>query len=90
MIRFAWMLALPAVMLGSPAAAQDGLAAESFDGPREVLCRRIPPPPGTRLGQRNICMTRAEWDMMHDETRREVMRQQDLSHWSRCDPRFGC
>lgn len=82
----ALLIAIPALAAGIPAAAQDGLAAESFEGPTEVLCRSIPPPPGTRIGPRNICMTRAEWEMLRQENRNEVMRQQDLSHWSACEP----
>lgn len=89
MTRMILLLALPAMALAAPAAAQDGLDAESFDGPNEIECRRIPPPPGTRLGQRNICKTRAEWQQLQRENRNEVMRQQDLSHWSTCDRAAG-
>lgn len=30
----------------------------------KVVCRKFPPPPGTRLGARRICKTNAEWDLL--------------------------
>lgn len=46
-----------------------------------VVCQRMPPPPGTRIGGRNICKTQAEWDIYHREVRYEVQRLQDASHF---------
>lgn len=34
-----------------------------------VICRRMPPPPGTRIGGRNICATEAQWERYDQETR---------------------
>ncbi|MBC7987626.1 MAG: hypothetical protein H7X93_13315 [Sphingomonadaceae bacterium] len=86
-----WVLAVPAIGFAIPAPAQDGLAGESFTGPNEVQCRRIPPPPGSRLGQRNVCMTRAEWRRLEQEHRDVVQRQQDMSHFAGCPPpSSGC
>jgi len=58
----------------------DGQAVS--DNGTEVVCRRLAPPTGSRLGPRNVCKTRADWRALQEESRREVQRQQDASHWS--------
>lgn len=35
----------------------------------EVICRRIAPPTGSRIGPRRICKTRYQWDSIRDEAR---------------------
>lgn len=46
-----------------------------------IVCQRMPPPPGSRLGGRNICKTQADWDLYRREIRHEVQRMQDRSHF---------
>ena len=47
---------------------------EDKGGPNAYVCKKFPPPPGTRLGKRQICKTQAEWDRleqdMHDGVRK--------------------
>ena len=31
-------------------------------GENKTVCKRFPPPVGTRLGERKICKSKAEWD----------------------------
>lgn len=57
--------------------------AQNTSDAREIVCRRMPPPAGTRIGPRNICRTQAEWDLLQQQNREEVERQQDASHYSR-------
>lgn len=47
----------------------------------KIVCRRMPPPPGSRIGGRNICRTQADWNLYRREARDVVMRMQDLSHF---------
>ncbi len=35
----------------------------------EIICRRIPPPTGSRIGARRICKTQHEWDLINREAR---------------------
>jgi hypothetical protein len=37
-------------------------------GQNTRVCKRFPPPVGTRLGERKICKTKAEWDQERAET----------------------
>jgi hypothetical protein len=47
--------------------------------PDQVICRKEPPPSGTRLGARRICATRAEWDELADSGKEETKRIQDAA-----------
>jgi hypothetical protein len=40
--------------------------------PGKVICRKFPPPVGSRIGPRNICKTKAEWDYI-DQQQEEVI-----------------
>jgi len=73
-------LALPlALGLGGSAAA---LAESEPSEATEVVCRRMPPPTSSRLGSRNICKTKADWEALREQSRREVQQQQDRGHFS--------
>ena len=44
--------------------------AEDLINPaNEIVCRRYPPPTGSRIGSRRICRTQHQWDVIDDETR---------------------
>jgi len=47
--------------------------------PDQVICRKEPPPSGTRLGAQRICATRAEWDDLADSGKEETKRIQDAA-----------
>ena len=34
-----------------------------------IICRRFPPPVGTRIGSRNICLTQMQWERYDEEVR---------------------
>lgn len=44
-----------------PGAKAEGEPAKATD----VVCKKFPPPAGTRIGKRQICKTQAEWDYIH-------------------------
>lgn len=44
----------------------------------KIICESLPPPTGTRLGGRRVCMTKAQWDRQHHEAADALSRQQTL------------
>lgn len=56
------------------AAAEAAERTQEQGGPNAYVCKKFPPPAGTRLGKRQICKTQAEWDQlekdMHDGIRK--------------------
>lgn len=46
--------------------------------PNEIVCKSLPPPTGTRLGGRRVCMTRAQWDQAQVQAADAVRHQQEL------------
>lgn len=40
---------------------------EEKGGPNAYVCKKMPPPVGTRLRARQVCKTQAEWDMMEKD-----------------------
>lgn len=88
MIRTRMMLVAASVFAFAPVGAFADVPAgarEAQNTPdgRQIVCRRMPPPAGTRIGARNICRTQAEWDLLQQQNREEVQRQQDASHYTR-------
>ncbi|MEQ9663805.1 MAG: hypothetical protein RLN87_14815 [Parasphingopyxis sp.] len=82
-MRFAHSIAVAAsigiaALAGAPAVAQQTASAENqasegeVNASNEILCRRQPPPTGSRIGGRNICKTRAEWERLQREARNEI------------------
>lgn len=85
MLKMAWALAISGTLMATPASAFDDVQpsaqnTEEVSQARRIVCRRLPPPSGTRIGLRNVCKTQAEWDAEQAQYRQEVQRQQDLSH----------
>lgn len=92
------MLRIASVVLGaalvamspamvSPALAQGdttlrAAAPESVNAVSEVICRRIAPPTGSRIGPRNICKTQHEWDLINRESRTVVEEAQYRSKFT--------
>jgi hypothetical protein len=70
----------PALIAAAPAAqtAQSAAPAKTAKtakvDPNQVICKKFPPPVGTRVGSRQICKTQAEWDMI-DRNQEEVMEE---------------
>ena len=48
----------------APAAPQPAAKTSYLD---KVVCKKFPPPVGTRLGERKICKTQADWDMIRQQ-----------------------
>jgi hypothetical protein len=61
MISFLLTLAAAASATATPPTTVD-------KGQNTRVCKRFPPPVGTRLGERKICKTKAEWDQERAET----------------------
>lgn len=51
------------------AAAAAKMRAEAGQDDRNAMvCKKFPPPTGTRLRARQVCKTKAEWDLMQKDT----------------------
>lgn len=68
-------LAAVGLMANSPedeaaaARAAEKMQSEAGQADRNAMvCKKFPPPVGTRLRARQICKTQAEWDMLEKET----------------------
>lgn len=72
------------LVLASPAPAAQTSVAEEEAGEtnpvNEIVCRRVPPPTGTRIGPRRICKTQHQWDLIEDESRNMI---EDIGNRSR-------
>jgi hypothetical protein len=45
----------------------------------KVVCKRLPPPTGSRLGARRVCLTEREWRQERQESREFMRNQQEKS-----------
>lgn len=63
-------LALAPFLLAAQTPAASPVAAAKTPGPHvhEIVCKKFPPPVGTRLRERKICKTNAEWEMIKQDT----------------------
>lgn len=59
------LIAAQAPGQGKPPAAPQPAAKSAYVD--KVVCKKFPPPVGTRLGERKICKTQAEWDMIRQQ-----------------------
>ena len=50
-----------------PSGATAGV--ERLTSANRIICRRFPPPVGTRIGGRNICLTEMQWARYDQEVR---------------------
>lgn len=75
------MAALASANVSAVGPEEEAAAAEAAErtqeekgGPNAYVCKKFPPPVGSRLGKRQICKTQAEWDQlekdMHDGVRK--------------------
>lgn len=65
----------PAVQPPAAPAATDSKAVAATD-PNAIVCKRLAPETGTRLGSRTQCMTNAKWDEI---TRQSQASMRDIS-----------
>ncbi|MEE9434224.1 MAG: hypothetical protein V3V15_08305 [Sphingorhabdus sp.] len=87
------MVAAPANVapIGSPvmASVQSAQKADTTkkdktgDYHTKKICKKFPPPTGTRFGPRKVCRTKAQWDTEQSEKDKEMDRMQ--GRWSRED-----
>ena len=58
-------------------------AVESVSAPKtdavaakadEVVCKKFDPPTGSRIGKRQICKTKAQWDYIQDQEQEAIDR----------------
>lgn len=55
----------------SSAATQTTTTA-SVDDPNQIVCKRMAPETGTRIGARQVCKTNAQWDEMHQQVHHDL------------------
>jgi hypothetical protein len=60
------------VALAMSAAAAVPASTSAAADPNAKVCRKLPPPTGTRLGSRRVCKTQAEWDQERFDARQAV------------------
>jgi hypothetical protein len=46
----------------------------------DVVCKKFPPPVGTRIGSRQICKTQAEWDYIQAQEQEALDRAMRKPH----------
>lgn len=73
-----------AMLVISPASATQGDTAPEtptlqvdvpdLSGNDRIICQRMPPPAGSRIGSRNICKTQAQWAQLERERRQQTDR----------------
>ena len=75
MTKHVMLASLPIVSFWAaiaPAATQETEGAEqaaNTNANTEIVCRRLAPPTGSRIGPRRICKTQHEWDLIEQEAR---------------------
>lgn len=72
--KIATLAAAATMIAAAPASAQSNSSNDSADAgetnaANRIVCRRFPPPTGTRIGPRRVCKTQHEWDIIDQETR---------------------
>lgn len=50
--------------------------AQELNAANTIVCRRYPPPTGSRIGARRICRTQAQWTRIDNEMRVAIERAQ--------------
>lgn len=75
------------LLLGTPALlafaspeneAAAAKAAEATSGSNGFVCKKLPPPVGTRIGKRQVCKTRAEWRALEQAQQDDLQKLQSL------------
>ncbi len=79
-IVFAALCSAPLSAAGPEEEAAAAQAAKKMQddegGPNAYVCKKFPPPAGTRLGKRQICKTQAEWDQMEKDLHDGIRKMQ--------------
>lgn len=44
-------------------------AAEAEKNSKKVICKKLKPPTGTRLGGRRVCKTKSEWEFIYEQNK---------------------
>ncbi|MFN2259018.1 MAG: hypothetical protein ABR601_04185 [Parasphingopyxis sp.] len=52
-----------------PSEQEAATEADEIIAANRIVCRRYPPPTGSRIGARNICLTQSQWDRLGAEQR---------------------
>jgi hypothetical protein len=72
---FAFLAALVCFM---PAFAQVSAAADASSASLdEIICKNMPPPTGTRIGNQRVCKTQRQWQAYQDALNRARILQLD-------------
>jgi hypothetical protein len=76
------LLAVPALADGTPGTASttQGAAASTDESHLdETVCKKQPPPTGSRIAGKTVCMTNREWLALWDESKRAASAMQNKS-----------
>ena len=62
--------------------AQPPVAAERAETSDKPVCKKLPPPLGTRLGPRNVCHTERQWRELELDSQKALKNVQDHANGS--------
>lgn len=67
--RIVLPLALAPLMMAAqaPSPPPSAVQKKQTTDAHKTVCKKFPPPTGSRLGDRKICKTNAEWQMVEQE-----------------------
>lgn len=69
---------LAPLLAAAQAPAIDSVASPKTDAEaakaNEVVCKKFDPPTGSRIGKRQICKTKAQWDFIQDQEQEAIER----------------
>lgn len=68
---------LVATLLAVPAMAEVQSQPEQPNPNAEYVCKTVSTNPGSRIGERKVCLTRAEWDARRQRDRDSLVHSQD-------------
>jgi len=82
--RFFLSFALAPLIMAAQAPTPPAAAVEKkqTSNANEILCKKFPAPTGTRLGDRKICKTNAQWQTIEQEIFDALDRVQRKPHTS--------
>lgn len=75
--KFVFAMGVAPLLVAAQAPATQSVATPKTDasGPAkagEIVCKKFESPTGTRIGKRQICRTRAEWDYIQGQEREAI------------------
>ena len=88
-MRFQCIAAVAASLLFVAGAAYAGDASDNGSNTDPMICKTTPPPTGTRLGGRRVCMTASEWRSQREADQQALSHQQNQSQYNQVPGKGG-